>query len=98
MKDKKFKSVTELAKSDISNYICELKKDESTEFKNNKHFYTSRGKFSTKKYNAPDHGPNDCFLKGEILYQESYIYSTEMLFSKETKWLNKQLGIHSVNK
>ena len=49
MKDKKFKSVTELAKSDISNYICELKKDESTEFKNNKHFYTSRGKFSTKK-------------------------------------------------
>ena len=98
MKYKKFKSVTEMAKSDISKYIIELKKDESTHYKNNKNFYKSRGKFSSKKYNSPDYGPNDCFLKGETLYQESYIYSTEMLFSKETKWLNKQLGIHSVNK
>jgi len=98
MKSKDFKSVTEMAKSDISKYISQLKKDESTEFKNNKHLHTIGRKFSSGKYNSPQYGPNDCFLVGETLHQESYICSTEMLFSKETKWLNKQLGIHSVNK
>jgi len=97
MKDS-FKSVTEMAKSDISKYIGELRKAESIEFKNNKHLHTMGRKFSSGKYNSPQHGPNDCFLVGEALHYESYIYSTEMLFSKETKWLNKQLGIHSVNK
>ena len=98
MKNKKIKSVTEMAKKDISEYISGLKKEESKNFQNNKDCYTIGGKYSTGKFNSPLYGPDDCFLVGETIPFESYICSTEMLFSKETKWLNKQLGIHTLNK
>jgi len=98
MKKNKFKSVTEMAKYDISQHIGGLKKVESENFQNNKDCYTIGGYYSTQKANNRNGDPDDCFLVGETIPYESYIHSTESLFSKETKWLNNQLGIHSINK
>ena len=49
MKKNKFKSVTEMAKYDISQHIGGLKKVESENFQNNKDCYTIGGYYSTQK-------------------------------------------------
>ncbi len=85
-----------MARKDISEYISGLKKDESKSFQSNKDCYTIGRKYSNRKFS--DNGVNDCFLVGETIPYESYICSTEMLFSEETKFLNQQLGIHTLNK
>ena len=86
-------SVVNIASRDISEYLKPKRKSEREFYKNNKWGFTVGSDYSTLLWSL---GWNDGFTKGDSMY-ESYIVGISHVNTKETRRLNKELGLDVIN-
>ena len=86
--------VFHIASRDISKYLNEKRKDERQFYKDNKWGFTIGSRYSTQLWSQRW---NDGFTKGESMY-ESYIVGMSDINNEETRRLNRELGLHTINK